>query len=85
MKRGDIVLVRQKHTPASKPRPCLRPGRPTPTLRASGEGAQWTSGHFERSGGSSFAAPEPSSVKWACRVAAQFGMRATGRLAACVG
>jgi mRNA interferase MazF len=23
MKRGDIVLVRQKHTPASKPRPCL--------------------------------------------------------------
>ena len=50
-----------------------------------GEGVQRTAGQRARSGGSSFAAPEPSSVKWACRVAAQLGIIATGRLAACVG
>jgi hypothetical protein len=36
-------------------------------------------------GGCSFAGPLPSSVKCACRVAAQFGSSATGFDAACVG
>ena len=48
-------------------------------------GVHCTRGQRERSGGSSFAAPEPSSVKCAWRVAAQFGIMPTGFDAACVG
>jgi hypothetical protein len=44
-----------------------------------------TDGQSESSGASNSAGPEPSSTKCACRVAAQFGIIATGRLAACTG
>ncbi len=55
------------------------------TRVAVGDGVQRTSGQRERSGGASFAAPLPSSVKCAWRVAAQLGIMPTGIDAACVG
>ena len=48
-------------------------------------GAQATSGQRSRLGGSRYTGPEPSSTKWAWRVAAQLGIMATGLLAAWVG
>jgi len=42
-------------------------------------------GQSSSDGGSSITGPLPSRVKCACRVAAQFGIIATGRFAACVG
>ena len=47
--------------------------------------SQVMSGHASSEGGSCSAGPLPSSTKCAWRVAAQFGISATGRLAACVG
>ena len=46
---------------------------------------QVTFGQSFSDGASNSAGPEPSSTKCACRVAAQFGIIATGRLAACAG
>lgn len=54
-------------------------------VEVSVSGAQLTLGHSARSGGVRTAGPEPSRWKCAWRVAAQFGIIATGRLAACVG
>ena len=42
-------------------------------------------GQLSKFGGSRNTGPEPSSTKCACRVAAQLGIIATGKLAACVG
>ena len=48
------------------------------TRRASAAGAQSIFGQSASFGGTSFAGPLPSSVKCTCRVAAQFGIMATG-------
>ena len=57
----------------------------TSTRVAASDGVQRTFGQRDRSGGSSLAAPLPSSVKCAWRVAAQLGIMPTGFDVACVG
>ena len=65
----------------------LRAGQGRRATRAArcASALQVTFGHSARSGGSSTAGPVPSSVKCTWRVAAQFGITATGNEAACVG
>ena len=54
------------------------------TRREPAPADQVTFGQCSSDGGSSSAGPDPSSTKCACRVAAQFGIIATGLEAACV-
>ena len=62
-----------------------RVSRSRSTRRACAVGVQVTFGQSSSDGGSSSAAPEPSSTKCTWRVAAQFGIIATGFDAAWVG
>ena len=55
------------------------------TLKEASLGAQCTFGQASKLGASNTATPPPSNSKCTCRVAAQLGIIATGREAACVG